>query len=265
MPFIKTIARQLGATALAAATLIGVGSTAQAMYAPGALVASEFVLGPSSPGKWGGAGMGTPGGTVTWSLMPTGTSCAGEAVGCTITGLSAFMPVGFAAVIQSAFNAWSAVANINFVQIADDGAASGGATTSGDIRIGGHVFDGAGGTLAHGFYPPANGGTFAGDIHFDLNETWKIGFGGPGFDLFQVAAHEIGHAIGLDHTGVPGSLMNPFYTEAFSGPQADDIAGAQFIYGAAVTTEVPEPATLAVLGFALAATVTGRRRRSVAA
>lgn len=265
MASIKTIARGLGATALAAAALIGVSGTAQAMYAPGAPVASEFVRGPTTPGKWGGAALGTPGGTVTWSLMPTGTSCAGEASGCVISSLASFMPSGFLGAIQAAFNAWSAVANIQFLQVADDGAAGGGPTSSGDIRFGGHTFDGAGGTLAHGFYPPANGGSFAGDIHFDLAETWKIGFGGPGFDVFQVAAHEIGHAIGLDHTGVPASLMNPFYTEAFAGPQADDIAGAQFIYGRAVTTEVPEPATLAVLGFALAATVAGRRRKLVAA
>ena len=46
------------------------------VWAPGAFLASEpFVVGPTSPGKWGGAVMGTPGGTVTWSLMPTGTSC----------------------------------------------------------------------------------------------------------------------------------------------------------------------------------------------
>ncbi len=42
--------------------------------------------------------------------------------------------------------------------------------------------------------------------------------------------------------------MNPFYTEAFSGPQADDIAGAQFIYGQAA---VPEASTW-VAGLTLA-------------
>ena len=114
--------------------------------------------------------------------------------------------------------------------------------------------DGAGGTLAHGYYPPANGLTAAGDIHFDIGDTWKLGFGGGGFDIFQVAAHEIGHAIGLDHTAVPASLMNPFYTEVFAGPQADDIAGAVFIYGAAVST--PEGGStlllFGIIGMALA-------------
>ena len=200
--------------------------------------ASAFVLGPTTnPGKWGTPGMGNPGGVVTWS----------------------FMPVGYLSVVQAAFGAWSAVANISFQQIADDGAPFNAATTSGDIRLGGHVFDGPSGTLAHGFYPPLNGATAAGDIHFDIAETWVLTLPDAGFDLFNVLTHEIGHAIGLDHTGVANSLMNAFYSESFSGPQADDIAGAQFIYGAAPQTEVPAPASALVFVFGLAGLGWARR------
>ncbi len=220
--------------------------------------ASAYVLSPTTPGKWGSPTMGT-GATVTWSLMSTGTSCGIEFAGCVITSLADFMPTGFLSAIESAFAAWSAVADINFVMVADDGAAFNAPTTSGNIRLGGHAFDGASGVLAHGYYPPNNGNSAAGDIHFDIAENWSLGFAGPGFDIFQVMAHELGHAIGLDHTGVPGSLMNPYYTEAFSGPQADDIAGARFIYGPA-RTQVPEPGTLALLGLALAGLVLSRRR-----
>lgn len=91
----------------------------------------------------------------------------------------------------------------------------------------------------------------AGDIHFDTADTWKIGFGGAGFDIFQVMAHEIGHAIGLDHTGVSGSLLEPFYSEAFSGPQAEDIAGAQAIYGAPQDVFEPDTTLLMMLSFAM--------------
>lgn len=222
------------------------------------MTASAFTLGPSSPGKWGSPVMGT-GATVSWSLMPTGSSCAIEFSGCTVTALSDFMPSGFMTAVQNAFAAWSAIANINFVQVADDGAALNAPTSSGDIRLGGHAFDGPSGVLAHGYFPPINGDSAAGDIHFDIADNWKIGFGGPGFDLFQVLAHEIGHAIGLSHSSVPGSLMNPFYSESFLGLQADDIAGAQFIYGERIA-QVPEPAGLAIFGLLLAGLMLNRRR-----
>ena len=233
-----------------------------ALVAP--LTASAFVVGPTIPGKWGSPVMGT-GATVTWSLMATGTDCSDEFGGCTITALDDFMPVGYLTQIQNAFAAWSAVANITFVQVADDGAAFNAATTSGDIRIGGHNMGGPGGTLAHGFFPPANGGSAAGDLHFDTQDLWDLDFDGTGdgaFSIFQVTAHEIGHALGLEHTAVPNSLMNPFYTEAFVGPQADDIAGMQFIYGKAVVGELPEPSALALVGLAFVGMGLSKRRKS---
>lgn len=207
---------------------------------------SAHVLGPTSPGKWGPPAMGT-GATVTWSLMGTGLATDNGPS----SALASFMPAGFKNAILAAFSAWSAVADLTFIEVADSGLAfNDPGATAGDIRITGHAFDGPSGVLAHGYFPPANGSTAAGDIHFDTAETWKLGFGGPGIDIFTVMAHELGHALGLSHTGVANSLMNPFYTEAFSGPQADDIAGMQSIYSPA-NTSVPEPQT--ILLFVLAA------------
>ncbi|MEO8165724.1 MAG: matrixin family metalloprotease [Betaproteobacteria bacterium] len=255
----------LAALLLSASALKSVDA---AIYAPDAFISGDFALGPTSPGKWGPPTMGT-GATVTWSLMGSGFALAGEPGGhggMPSLALSSFMPLGFKTAIESAFAAWSAVADITFVEVADpvvDWLAAG--ASASDIRITGAKFDGAGSTLAHGYYPPANGGPAAGDIHFDYDETWVLGFPGSGFDIFQVAAHEIGHAIGLDHTGVSASLMNPFYTEAFSGPQADDIAGAVHIYGAPVS-EVPEPTTFVIWSLAggLGLVLRARRRRNPA-
>lgn len=232
------------------------------------MVSQAFVVAPTNPGKWGSPTFGT-GATITYSFMATGTDCSAEDAGCSITALGAFGPAFsvWQSEIEAAMAAWSAVANLTFVQVADMGEAFGAGTQqSGDLRFGGHAFDGAFGVLAHGYYPPANGATAAGDMHFDTGDCWEGAMDGTAdgcFSIFQVAAHELGHALGLDHTGVPASLMNPFYTESFTGPQADDIAGMQFIYGAPVTTgRVPEPMSLALSGAALAALGLSRRRRS---
>lgn len=225
----------------------------------------DFVLGPTEPGKWGDPALGT-GASVTYSFMSSGlrvdgTSSDGGTLVDASVALSDFMPVGYKAEIVAAFDVWQSVADITFSEVTDPGVdwqASGAAAV--DIRIAGHAFDGAGGVLAHGYYPPRNGGPAAGDIHFDRDENWKIGFGGSGFDIFQIAAHEIGHAIGLAHecgnsgndTPCETALMNPFYTESFRGLRDDDIAGAQALYGAAAMAPVPLPSALPLLGSVLA-------------
>ena len=226
-----------------------------------------FVLAPTTPGKWGPAAMGT-GATVTYSYMPTNTSCAIEFAGCTITALGDFGPAlsVWQAEVQGALAAWAAAANLTFVEVPDLGEAFGAATQlSGDMRFGGHDMGGAGGTLAFGYYPPNNSASLAGDMHYDTADCWEAAFDGTAdgcFSIFQVTAHEIGHALGLAHTAVAGSLMNPFYTEAFSGPQADDIAGMQFIYGEAVAGTVPEPSSVALALMSLSLLAAARRRKA---
>ena len=96
--------------------------------------------------------------------------------------------------------------------------------------------DGEGGILAHtlGGPPPNVFGDQAGDIHFDDSETWTL-YNRPNneqpIDLVTVAVHEIGHALGLDHTTVQGSLMLSNYTGSHRFLGADDIAGISSLYG----------------------------------
>jgi hypothetical protein len=146
--------------------------------------------------------------------------------------------------IERAFQEWAKYAKVSFT-------AGGSALTARTIAIlfaagahgDGYPFDGPGGVLAHTFYPaPPNAEPLAGDMHFDAAENWQIG---QGTDLFSVALHEAGHALGLGHSTDPTAVMYPYYHVA-TGLTADDIAGIVALYGAnngtPVTPIAPTPA-----------------------
>lgn len=143
-------------------------------------------------------------------------------------------------IIGQAFGLWSNVTRVKPAEVTDGGSGS----CAGNIRIwwasgdhgDGYPFDGAGGVLAHAFYPPpVNTSCVAGDIHFDEAETWvSPTFGGTGIDLMTVGAHEIGHALGLGHSEDPYSLMYAYYSSRRAYLSYDDIAGIRAIYGSRI-------------------------------
>ncbi len=139
-----------------------------------------------------------------------------------------------------ALDAWAAVVQVRFqessVQKLRRQIEIFGATGShGD----GFSFDGRGGVLAHTFYPPPNTETNAGDLHLDLDEPWRIG---ADVDLFSVALHELGHALGLGHNDDADSVMYPYYRRV-SGLRPADIAEIRKLYAAAGVNTPSTPMT----------------------
>lgn len=103
--------------------------------------------------------------------------------------------------------------------------------------------DMGGRTLAHAFGP---GKGIGGDVHirddlawdFDVLSNQKPAKNKRNF--FAVLLHELGHSLGLSHSGDYDSTMYAYSNEYAGVLSQDDINGIQFLYGKKGKTKKPK-------------------------
>ena len=189
----------------------------------------------------GGLGQGDPT-TITWSIVPDGTSIFGyngeptapsnlRARLNTIYGSQAVWQPIFAGV----FARWGELTGVTYVfEPNDDGSpwtstniAAGQLGVRGDVRISGHLIDGNSNVLAYNFFPNF------GDMVIDTADNTYNNTANNSLILRNILAHEHGHGLGLSHVCPVNQtkLMEPFLATAFDGPQFDDILATNRGYG----------------------------------
>jgi hypothetical protein len=172
---------------------------------------------------------------VTISFEPDGTNLGGPTSNLISTFNGWFgSATAWENQILKAAQTWAQQTNLNFTVVGDNGTSVGGGPDQqgdpgmGDIRIGGFNFNNPN-LLAMAYQPPpVNNYSTAGDIVFNTGQPFNIN--GLDYDLYSVALHEMGHALGLGHSTDIFAAMFPLYTGLLPGLDSDDIAGIQSVY-----------------------------------
>ncbi len=180
--------------------------------------------------------------TLTWSIVPDGTSIYGfngEATAPSnlqswLNGIYGTQET-WLAIFQQVFDRWAELTGLTYVyESADDGAAmtqfsvpGGSLGVRGDIRIAAHLIDDDWGVLAYNFFPDT------GDMVLDSADAFFDSTGNNSLGLRNVFAHEHGHGLGMSHVCPVDQtkLMEPYVSSAFDGPQHDDILAGNRGYG----------------------------------
>ncbi|MFZ1103815.1 MAG: matrixin family metalloprotease [Hyphomicrobiaceae bacterium] len=172
--------------------------------------------------------------------FPNARNCRGLAPLDALAAASGVPPAALKEEARAAFAMWEAAASLVFKEAPESGPA--------DILIGAQT-EPEGWAFADVFYdadaPGAVKPISQALVCLNPGKRWKVGFDGDlkTYDLRYTLAHEIGHAIGLDHPVGGSQIMHFKYEERFRALQPGDIGGAVSLYGAP-----PQPTLVAAAG-----------------
>ena len=136
--------------------------------------------------------------------------------------------------VLRAFQTWAVKTNADIGLVADGGQPLGTAGAVqrdgrfGDVRISAAPLSST--EVANAAPFSWTGTTLSGDVTFDSTRAFRVGNVPGTFDVYSVALHEAGHALGLDHTTANGSVMNEGYSY-HTGLSSTDIAAIRKMYG----------------------------------
>lgn len=135
-------------------------------------------------------------------------------------------------VFEWAWGEWTKVCNISPARVD--------AQAQSNVTVGFGRIDGPGKILA--WSELADNTQRAKKQLFDNQESWVYLAGNTGvkIDLGRVAAHEIGHVLGMPHIAA-GNLLQPTYDQNIRNPQQGDIREVVQRYGPATGTLPPTP------------------------
>ncbi len=184
--------------------------------------------------KWGTPAAGT-GSTVTFALVSRPVH-SDDARNCrdmqsmdALRRASGIDAAALDAALRAAFDLWEGVADIRFRRVEMPAKA--------DILIGAQSVPRGVAFADVAYHRTSDEAGFRSIrralVCLNPEKRWMDGFDGDPktYDLRYAIAHEIGHAIGLDHPGPSGELMSFRYEERFRELQAGDVAGAVGLYG----------------------------------
>ena len=149
----------------------------------------------------------------------------------------------YQSVIEQAFRRWAGVSGITFQQVTG--------TERRDITIGWSRFDtGTSNIVGYTTLPLAASFIQSGavisledPIETSLvhNSHGELSYAGTGATLYQIAAHEIGHALGLSDNSDPQSVMYYSLGAANRDLDSTDLAAVQRAYGPPLTKSFVSP------------------------